>query len=347
MNFRQLSDLWFSNKEREGLCYTYQREIKSSIEHLNRFIGEKEISEIKPVDIDNVTLSLSKHNPNTNRPMKKKGLKDIINTANSIFEFAVDNDYAVKNPAKNRKIPKNSIQEERRALTEEEKSLIMITPHTRCRCGSLIMMFCGLRAGELLALKWSNVDLQKGYIYIKQKVQRTDTNEFTVVNGTKNGKVRIVPIPDDIIPILENEKSFAKSVYVCSKTNGTLHSPSSWRALWESYYATLNLSALGNKVSKYNPNGVPTVIDNITPHMLRHTYATLLYKSGVDVLTASELMGHSSIQITLDIYTHLDKEQISKNIACLNDYIKKLFRDNLDKETGENNTAPADTNADL
>ena len=105
MEFYQLAELWFYNKEREGLCYTYQQEIKNSIKHINKFIGELAIDKIKPVDIDNILLSLAKYNPNTHRPMSKKGLKGILNIANSIFEFAIDNDYITKNPARNRKVP--------------------------------------------------------------------------------------------------------------------------------------------------------------------------------------------------------------------------------------------------
>lgn len=327
MEFYQLAELWFYNKEREGLCYTYQQEIKNSIKHINKFIGELAIDKIKPVDIDNILLSLAKYNPNTHRPMSKKGLKDILNTANSIFEFAIDNDYITKNPARNRKVPKNAQQISRRALTNEEQHLIFTTPHTRCRCGSLIMLLCGLRTGELLALKWSCVDLQNKLIYVNQKVQRINANEYAITNGTKNGKQRKVPIPNGLIPILQREKSSSTSIYLCSKKDGSLHTPSSWKSLWNSYYTALNLASLGNRYNKFNPNGVPTVIDNITPHMLRHTYATLLYKSGVDVLSASEFMGHSNIQITLDIYTHLDEEHTEKNIDCLNDYIDKHFQE--------------------
>ena len=57
-------------------------------------------------------------------------------------------------------------------------------------------------------------------------------------------------------------------------------------------------------------------------HQLRHTYATLLYISGVDVKTASQLLGHSSITITLDIYTHLEKQFQTLNIQKFDNYIK-------------------------
>lgn len=204
MKFYQLAELWFFNKEREGLCYTYQREIHNSINHLNRFIGEKELDEIKPLDIDNIIVSLAKFNPNTGRPMSKKGIKDIINTANSIFEFAVDNDYLVKNPARNRKVPRNAKQSSRRALTNEEQALIMATPHTRCKCGSLLMLFCGLKTGEMLALKWSCVDLKRKLIYVNQRVHVTKM--ISVSRKSTNGLGR----PPEANDFLNTEKHLLK-----------------------------------------------------------------------------------------------------------------------------------------
>jgi integrase len=96
--------------------------------------------------------------------------------------------------------------------------------------------------------------------------------------------------------------------------------------MWESYIADLNLK-YGNfpdderPKSKFDPKGVPFVIDNITPHMLRHTYATLLYLSGIDALSAMKLMGHADIQTTLGIYTHLDSEYQRKSLEKLDEYL--------------------------
>ena len=64
-------------------------------------------------------------------------------------------------------------------------------------------------------------------------------------------------------------------------------------------------------------------IPNITAHWLRHTYATLLYLSGVDILTAKEQLGHADIQTTLNIYTHLDTIYKQKQVLKLDEYLVK------------------------
>ena len=73
--------------------------------------------------------------------------------------------------------------------------------------------------------------------------------------------------------------------------------------------------------SKCQPGGVPIVIPNITAHWLRHTFATMLYFAGVDLLTAKEQLGHSDIKTTLEIYTHLDHQFKRKSMKKLDDYL--------------------------
>ena len=78
------------------------------------------------------------------------------------------------------------------------------------------------------------------------------------------------------------------------------------------------------------------VIDTFTPHCLRHTYATMLYDAGVDVLTAKEFLGHSDIKTTLSIYTHLSAEKSKTDIGKLNQYLQstaKIEEENAAKKS--------------
>ena len=100
-------------------------------------------------------------------------------------------------------------------------------------------------------------------------------------------------------------------------------SDTAWRRMWESYLFDLNLK-YGNAVvkrNKFDPRGNLMVIDRFTAHNLRHTYATMLYKAGVDVLTAKEQLGHADIKTTLNIYTHLDREYKRRTMDKLDQYL--------------------------
>lgn len=94
-----------------------------------------------------------------------------------------------------------------------------------------------------------------------------------------------------------------------TSSNGQRMTETAWKRLWESYMNDLNLTygKAINKRNKFDPKGNIMTIEPFTPHCLRHTFCTIMYESGIDVLTAKEQMGHSDVKTTLSIYTHLDK----------------------------------------
>lgn len=329
--FRELSTLWFENCF-SGTKYSHTRNIRSFINHLNSYLGDKPLREIKPFDIDCVINDLARCNPTTKRPTAYKTLKELVNTAKRIFEFALDNDLIDKNPARNslKSIPKNAPQKEVTSVTKEIQKLILTTQH-RCQIAAIIMMLMGLRASELLALEWNDISFDDKQATITKHAVRIDNNRYAVEYGTKNGKCRKVAIPDNLCRLLFVERQHAKSRYIFPKTDGTINTPTSWKKAWESYENALNYASYVKNfesenftgeepVNRFDPKGFPKTI-HITPHQLRHTYATLLYISGVDVLTAKELLGHSDVSITLGIYTHLEKEYKTLNINNFNNYL--------------------------
>ncbi len=331
ITFQELSVLWLK-KSICGVCYTYRKNLESYVNHLNNYLSEKKIKDIKPYDIDIIISELSNCNPNTKKPASKKFLKNIVACAIRIFDFAVENEVIYRNPAKNKKkeIPKNAPHKIVSAITPEQQQLVIDVEH-RAQIAAVIMMFMGLRTGEVLALEWDDIDLQNYKVTINKRTQRINTNKYVIVPGTKNGKNRYVSIPANLSDWLNKQKVTATSYLVMPNKQGELNSPTQWKRLWETYQYDINYYCYVKKCKsqnkpyhkKYYPHGIPRVINKFNPHQLRHTYATLLYFSGVDVLTASELLGHSNISTTLKIYTHLDKEFKQLNITKFNNYIKR------------------------
>lgn len=320
ITFRELAEIWFAQNSL-GFCYTYKNSVKSIIHHISNFLGDKKVADIKPFDITLMINQLSQKNPNTDSPMAKQTLLLVVHTANRIFDFALDNEVIEKNPArgKQKSIPKNAPRAKVSGITKTEQILIMNTPH-RCRTAALIMMLMGLRSSEMLALQWKNIDFESKRALICERATRISPNRFQVQPGNKRAEFRYVTIPDNLCDYLYCEMKKTNSKFVFPKTDGTLNTPSSWRSAWKSYNNSLNYYYSGQTQSKYSPQGYPKVID-IDPHQLRHTYATLLYLSGIDSLAASKLLGHKSVKTTLDIYTDLDTEFDTIDISNFNDYL--------------------------
>lgn len=190
-----------------------------------------------------------------------------------------------------------------------QQHLIMSTPH-RARLPVLIMLLCGLRVGEMIALTWEQINLKEGIISVCQSAYNVNSNKLAIQNHTQNGKKRNVSIPPQLIDVLKRYKCVSKSRFVTTKSRGNdMHSRGSWKRMWESYLETLGIT--------------------FTAHQLRHTYASMLYAAGVDVKTASELLGHSDIEITMKIYTHPTEQGKKLSIEKYNIFLSENFSEFL------------------
>lgn len=94
-----------------------------------------------------------------------------------------------------------------------------------------------------------------------------------------------------------------------------------FRRAWEGYQHYLNIAAGGKDASRSRSK--ITAVEPFTAHQLRHTYATMLYDAGVDVLTAQRLLGHADVQTTMKIYTHLSEQKEQNSINSLNSFISE------------------------
>jgi integrase len=143
------------------------------------------------------------------------------------------------------------------------------------------------RRSEVCGIKWSDINLESGTVYIQRSVVKCGGYDI-LIHDTKTAKSRrLIPIPEMLLDVLKALKgSTGGQEYLFARPNGQPIYP-------ESIYDCLKI--LGKRI------GVPT----ITVHMLRHTVASLLLEAGENPKVVQELLGHSSISITLDIYSHL------------------------------------------
>ena len=143
----------------------------------------------------------------------------------------------------------------------------------------------GLRRGELLGLKWSDIDFNLGVIRVQRQVARIDGEIVEAPLKTKNS-YRNISISRDTIEVLKEQKKKVTGEYVFPSPTGGPISPDSV------------LHMLHRVLERA---GLPKV----RFHDLRHTFATLALQNGVDIKTVSSMLGHYSAGFTLDTYTHV------------------------------------------
>lgn len=326
---------WLAYKKNmvsEAQYKNYESEVKK----FSRFFPIQ-ASTLKISDFQSLIDEYSASNPSTGKPASKKKLKDIKMTASQVFEFAIMNRALDFNPAKYCVIPKESPVKERRALTVEEQRWIRETPGA-VQLPAMIMLYSGLRLGECLALKWTDIDLEKATIDVNKTLLAKEKPPRIKQGAKTKSGIRKVNIPKVLVDFLRKQPHDPFD-FVVHDDKGELFSMSKWSSCWKSYLSELNLKYGDFSQCIYDPRElevkskfkieIPTVIDPFTAHYLRHTHATNLFNADNDILYISKQLGHASPDITMNIYAHLVREREIQNAAKLNDYLEKMIDENV------------------
>lgn len=325
--FENWAETWLQIKK-ASVSNSQYLSCRSYLRHLEPLYQAK-ITKIRPADIQRLFTTISaSESAATGKTLSGKTLKEIKAAISQVFKLAINNRVLDYNPCDAVVLPRARSSEKRRALTDTEQSWIINTPH-RAQIPAMIMMLAGLRRGEVIPLTWNDIDFKNSTISVNKAVEFINGQPQIKPTGKTKSSIRTINIPKLLSNFLSEEKKKAVSVLVCPSVDGQLLSDSGWKSLWNSYLKELNFKYgdfscdLKQPKSKFQPGGVPMRIPNITAHWLRHTYATLLYLSGVDILTAKEQLGHADIQTTLNIYTHLDTIYKQKQVLKLDEYLVK------------------------
>ena len=248
--------------------------------------------------------------------LSKKGYSySQINTLNTVlkvfFNWCIDNDYILKNPCTKISIKgnKNDIINSQRKDVEilTEKEIKTIKEHVKGSDFELIFLLdlaTGLRQGELLALDWEHINLKDKTLKVEKSVKEVyvyddeNTKHIETIFQTPKtlNSFRTVPIPNALVDILKTIPNKSGLLFA-DKDNEPLKGK--------------NVSTQWAKILK------ECKIPHKKFHSIRHTYASMLLKKGVDIESVAELMGHSAISIT-QIYLHSSSKSKNKSVNKLN-----------------------------
>ncbi len=300
----RINDLKPSSLERyEGI---YRNYIKTSP------IGKKTLSNLRAADIQNYYNALSSSGKSANV------IKTLNKALKATLNEAVKQNYIVKNYCNSVTLPKIEKQDIITVFTlEEQKALVNSLNGHKLKMLIVMALGTGLRQGELLALKWDDIDFDNNYVSIDKSIKlvylvsKDGSRNSSILEQTPKTKssIRTVPIPSNIIEELrvykENQEQLSKSelyekhnIAFADDTGNYLDS----RYLVKRYTKLLKDSNIPYK--KF--------------HALRHTYATRLFEADIPIKTVQVLMGHSDIKTTMNIYTHVMPEEKTKAVEKIN-----------------------------
>ena len=274
----------------------YERIVKK---HLSPALGKFEIKKVTPTLIDRLYANLLRHG----RQDGKGGLsaKTVLYThrvLSEALEHAVKKNLIARNPAKNlTNVPKPKKFRSSIYTVEELLHLLEVIRDTPYELAVALAGLCGLRRGECLALRPEDVDFERHVLHIRRQLIEVNRElQFTEPKSMES--IRTIGAPLEVFEIIQRRMQAIQR----------------HKEMLQAEYQEHELLLCGNNGMPFRPRNftanfkailVKNRLKDIRFHDLRHTCASLMLTSGVALKTASEILGHSSIAITADLYTHV------------------------------------------
>ncbi len=286
---------------------TYDQYNSLFLTHIKPVLKSRKLTNIKQYDIQEVITIMNTKNLST---WTMKHVRKIMRLA---FSKALEDKLIAENPVNKIEIPKKQAKPRKTLTTSELKILFQYTKNTRWHWAFKFLLVTGLRRGELLALKWSDIDFENKRIIVDE------SNSAGGVGDTKSSKVHYVPLSAFAIEYLKNQKDMLikennpalyndelrKEDIIFPSQSGTIMKPDSFNSV---------LDRINSKAGIH-----------VTPHMLRHTFV-FMSKGLMTLSELQEALGHDESTTTLDIYGTMLSD--TQGVA---DKIDKVF-EKLDEE---------------
>ena len=304
--FSEMLEKWLKTKDgiKKQSMLNYENMIKS---HLEETLGKKKLNKLKKEDIENFFKELNK------KEIAISTQKKIMYIIKSCLEYAYETKHT-KKYLNLKSIKFKTYKKPIYVLSKKEQTVLenklKTKPNIRKVC-LLLCLYTGLRVGEISGLKWEDIDFKNNSLTVKRTIERIrNTNpsiksRTTLIESTPKSDTsnRIIPFPAFLNEILLPFKGEDKN-YILSKSQNK-YDP----RLFQSFYSRI-LKSCGIERCKF--------------HTTRHTFSTRSIESKMDIKTLSELLGHSSIEITLKLYVHPSYELKKSSIENLVSFMSKL-----------------------
>lgn len=295
--FKEVADLWLESYETTVKPTTYQNTKNYLNAIIKHHFKEIRIESVSVAKMQKIVIELSK---------KYVTYLNYLSIINRVFKYAVHLDIIQTNPVDRIIRPKQQKpRKEKIALTKKELNKFLTLAKKDARpvlyAAWHTLAYTGLRRGELLGLEWSDVDFKNKTISVSKTLVTINGKLSTQSPKTKR-RARTISLDDSTVQILKNWKLKQKKLFfkfgvkskniVITNTKGGYFDFAHFR------------DELRYFLGKHK-------LKQFSVHSLRHTHASLLFEADIEPKTISDRLGHSNIQTTLDMYTHLNDKQRS------------------------------------
>lgn len=294
MPFSEFLENWLKSKKPVVTAHTWRTYCQLVRDYIGPTLGEIKLRDLSPNQIQHF------YNECVDAGIGLRTVQKTHTVLHASLNFAMKAGMIGRNPAKATQPPKPKQKEMRFLNAEQAKQLLETAKKTHDPNFALyhLALVTGMREGELLSLKWENVDLVLGILNVKHNLVRRPGGGLQLKSPKTKASIRSIKLGQETISVLAEQMKRLEQAQEAS--NG----------LWQNTGHVFT-SSVGTPIDPSNllkqfrqllrKAGLP----KIRFHDLRHTAASLMLNNGVDVLVASQRLGHAKPSITLDVYGHL------------------------------------------
>jgi len=304
-------DYWISIKKQTVRPNTVRNYSERYERNIKDVIGKKLLTEVKPIHCQTIFSKMAEEGYKTTT---------IYQTRIALYnmlEFARENDVLITNPCKKSvksDMGKPSTKKEALTIDVQKKFLEAVVGYSYENQYRFVLQ-TGLRTGELIGLKWSDIDFENRTMKIERTMEyRYKVGEWRVGPPKSKSGYRTIPLTDEAIRILENQRAKNKKLKLI---------PIEWNDI---VFLCRNGTPVKNStydtgLFKYCDRvGIP----HFSMHVLRHTFATRCIEGGMKPKTLQKILGHSNIGITMNLYVHITEDEKHREMDLVADALKVI-----------------------
>lgn len=290
--FGKVADDWYEEHSKEIGTYTSDC-YNAPLKNLKSEFSDTPIADITTKDIQNFINNMSK------KGFAKHtiALRRIV--ASLVFDYAILQGYVQYNPVLATKLPKNAPVKKRELPKQDDIEKVKNSVNLPFGLFAYLCLYTGCRRGEALALKYSDIDFENDLININ-KVVVFENGKPKIENRAKSSSgIRTIPLLNPLKEVIDKKKHG----YIFPGAESELMALSEFNIAWSRYRKIADIS--------------------LTPHQLRHAFATICFDAGLEEKDTAQIMGHSKIELTMNIYTHIKESRKQESANKLNAYLNK------------------------
>lgn len=286
---------------------TYSRYVHLANAHILPYLGELPTDKLTPQTVEkHISFLLNEGRVDKKGGLAPKTVSDILTLIKGSIDYANCSGYSVNCYLDRLTVKKKQLDMRVLSVDEQHRLCdILMRDMNLTKFGVLLCMYTGIRIGEVCALKWESIDFSEGILSIRETLQRIQATDVGACKKTKivitepksKKAIRDIPLPGFVLEYAASLKHNPKA-YILTGCSDRYIEPRSLQYTFKKYTKECGLT-------------------DVNYHALRHTFATRCIELGFDVKTLSELLGHSSVNITLNRYVHSSMDTKKANMQRL------------------------------